>query len=157
MSFSVKPASLEQKQIISSLLQPYLTELSRFPDENLDYKDGNGTYFYPYLNAYWLEKERSPYLLYDDRRIAGFALVRQDGEHWEMAKFYVLPEFRRCGLGMTCAMEIFKRHPGEWRIGYNKQNQASRALWQKLAELLSKGDILAGASDASHDFTSFLV
>ena len=102
-------------------------------------------------------KERYAYLLYSDNTISGFALVRQEHELWEMAEFYVLPEFRRHGLALTCATDIFHKHPGKWKIGYNKHNQPSRALWQKLAERLSKGDILARELDESHDFICFAV
>ena len=157
MVFSTKLATIEEKQVIRSLLQPYLDELSHFPDQDADYKGEDGIYHYPYLDAYWQERERYPYLLYSDHTISGFALVRQEHELWEMAEFYVLPEFRRHGLALTCATDIFNKHPGKWKIGYNKHNQPSRALWQKLAERLSKGDILIGELDESHDFICFAV
>ena len=157
MTFSVKSAVIEEKVAIFTLLQPYLDELSRFPNENLDYKDENGTYLYPYLNIYWREDERFPYLLYDGGKLVGFALVRQDGEHWEMAEYYIIPEFRRRGLGEACAADILKKHLGEWRLGFNKQNLASRNLWRKLAENLSNGNIEEGESDASHDYICFSV
>jgi len=157
MDCTVTRANIHEKEIIRALLQPYLDELSSFPDENPDYKDENDIYLYPYLNAYWQENARFPYLLYGDGKLAGFALVRQDGEHWEMAEFYVLPEFRRRGLGTACAREIFKKHPGDWRIGFNKHNLASRNLWRKLARVLSKDDIEEGSLDASHDYIRFLM
>jgi len=155
MSFSFKPASLKEKPIIHSLLQPYLDELSRFPDEHPDYKDENGIYLYPYLDAYWQEKTRFPYLLYSDGKLAGFALVRKDGEHWEMSEFYVKPEFRHYGLAEACTTYIFHRYRGVWRIGFNKYNSASRALWKKLAKRLSKSAITEGESDNSHDYIRF--
>ena len=157
MSFSVKPASLQEKPIIKSLLQPYLNELSLFPDEHPDYKDENGIYLYPYLDAYWREKERFPYLFYGDGILAGFAIVRKDADHWEMSEFYVKPEFRRLGLATACATAIFKKHPAIWRIGFNKHNQASRNLWLKLARKLSKRNISEGEKDASHDYLIFNV
>jgi len=157
MVFSTKSATIEEKQVIRNLLQPYLDELSHFPDQDADYKDEDGIYYHPYLDAYWRERERYSYLLYSDHTISGFALVRQEHELWEMAEFYVLPEFRRHGLALTCATDIFNKHPGKWKIGYNKHNQPSRALWQKLAERLSKGDILIGELDESHDFICFAV
>ena len=49
-------------------------------------KDENGAYHYRYLNAYWQENERYPDLLYSDSKIAGVALVRQDGYHWEVGE-----------------------------------------------------------------------
>ena len=157
MIFSVKPAVIQEKPLIFDLLQLYMDELSRFPDENPDYKDENGIYHYPYLDHYWKESERFPYLLLDEGEIAGFALVRLDGDHWEMAEFYVLPQFRRRGLAMTCVRDIFKRHPGGWKIMHNRHNQAGRALWWKLAERFAQGEILAGEEDASHDYLGFLV
>ena len=126
--FSVRPAGAGTKTIIKNLLQPYLTELSQFPDENPDYKDAKGVYLYPYLDAYWQEDSRYPCLLYADDQLAGFALVRQEDNLWSVAEFYVLPEFRRRGTGMECAAEIFRKHPGLWEIGFNKQNNLSRQL-----------------------------
>ena len=155
MNRTVKPATIEEQHVVSSLLQPYLDELSSFPDEYPDYKDENGIYDYPHLDAYWQEDERYPYLLYSNSTIAGFALVRRNDEHWEMAEFYVLPDFRRCGLGTACAREIFEKHTGEWEIGFNKHNEASRSLWQRLAEHLSKSSILSGELDTSHDYVHF--
>ena len=157
MAFSVKPAIIEEKQIIFALIQPFLDELSQFPDQDPDYKDEDGVYQYPYLGHYWREKERFPYLLYSDSNIAGFALVRQGWEQWEMAEFYVSPEFRRRGLAMTCVTEIFKRHPGLWRISFNKYNNPSRQLWKKLALTLTRGDIEEGESDKNHDYILFSI
>lgn len=157
MVFTLRAALAEEKPIIFDLLQVYMDELSHFPDENPDYKDENGVYAYPYLDAYWQEDVRFPYLLYADGYVGGFALVRRDGEHWEMAEFYVSPQFRRCGLAMACVTEIFEKHPGHWKIMYNKHNQAGRALWQKLAERCSTGVVVAGEEDGSHDYVRFLV
>jgi predicted acetyltransferase len=107
MPFFLKPANIEEKQVIFNLFQPYLNELSHFPDEEIEYKDEKGIYKYPYLDHYWRESERYPYLLLKDDRVAGFALVRRVEEHWEMGEFYVSPEFRRCGVATTCATDIF--------------------------------------------------
>jgi predicted acetyltransferase len=155
MIFTIRSAVIKEKEVIFTLFQPYLDELSSFPDEEIDYKDEKGIYHYPYLDDYWRESERHPYLLISDNKIAGFALVRQELKHWEIAEFYVLPEFRRCGLATNCAIDIFKKHPGNWRIEFNKHNQASRSLWQRLAECISKDDISTGELNTSHDYISF--
>ena len=157
MLFSIKHATIEEKKIIFGLIQPFLDELSRFPDDDPDYKDENGIYQYKNLDAYWQEKERFPYLLYSGSEIAGFSLVRLDGDHWEMEDVYVLPQFRRRGLAMTCVTEIFKEHPDLWRIAFNKHNTPSRQLWKKLALSLAHGKIEEGESDKNHDFIRFSV
>ncbi|MBN1644270.1 MAG: GNAT family N-acetyltransferase [Dehalococcoidales bacterium] len=157
MPFTVKPASLKEKTIIHTLIQPYLFELSRFPDEHAEYGNKSGIYLYPYLDAYWQEKERLPYLLYSEGILAGFALVRKDGDHWEMAEFYIKPEFRRRGLGEYSAAVLFEKHFGLWKISYNKHNVASQNLWNKLAIRFTKDDIKKGKMDASHDYLVFQV
>jgi predicted acetyltransferase len=83
MIFTTKSAVIEEKQIIFDLFQPYLDELSSFPDEEIDYKDEKGVYHYPYMDDYWRENARHPYLLLSDNETAGFALVRQAEEHPE--------------------------------------------------------------------------
>jgi len=158
MNNKIHLALKSEKPIIQSLLQPYLSELSRFPDEHPDSQDANGVYLYPYLDAYWREAGiRFPYLLYSGDKVTGFALVRKDGNHWEMGEFYVKPSFRHLGIAETCAGEIFRLHPGEWRIGFNKHNNASRSLWLKLAKKLARGAISEGEMDDSHDYVSFSV
>ncbi|MFC2014414.1 GNAT family N-acetyltransferase [Chloroflexota bacterium] len=157
MTFTLKSAAVEEKQVIFALLQPYLDELSRFPDEDPDYKDESGIYRYPYLDHYWREAERYPYIFYSASEIAGFALVRQDGEQWHIAEFYVLPQFRRLGLAMTCVTEIFRKHPGDWEIEFSKHNQAGCGLWHKMAEQYSRGDILLGESGTSREHVRFSV
>ena len=157
MVFSIEPAEIGEKATIKNLLQSYLTELSRFDDHVPDYKDETGQYAYPYLDDYWVEDARYPYLLYCDDQFAGFALVRKLDNYYEMAEFYVLPEFRLRGVGPGCATELFKRHTGMWRIGFNKQNNPSRQLWKKLAKNLACSDIEEGEVDISHDYISFTV
>jgi predicted acetyltransferase len=157
MEYAVEPAKISDREIIKRLLQPYLTELSQFDDISPDHKNEKGEYIYPYLNDYWREDNRFPYLFYCNGKLAGFALVRRVDYYYEMAEFYVLPEFRGHSLGMACATDIFRRHAGIWRIGFNKQNFASRQLWGKLAQKLANGDIEEGEADTSHDYIRFSV
>jgi predicted acetyltransferase len=133
-----------------------LGELSHYPNEHIDYLDDKCIYHYPYLDLYWLEMGRFPYLLLNNNEIAGFALVRQVGTHWEMAEFYVQSEFRRHGLATGCAMKILKKHPGKWMIEFNKHNLAGSALWHKLANYSSKNDIITGSLKDGHDYVSFI-
>ncbi len=157
MDFRIRIAALKEKPIIHSMLQSCLTGLSRFPDEIIDYRNENGIYHYPYLDAYWQEDVRFPYLLYGDSQLAGFALIRKDTDHWEMCEYYVKPEFRRRGLAKSCAAMIFQRHTGFWRISFNRHNIAGHSLWKKLAERLSKEAVIIGKTDTGHDYLSFSI
>ena len=155
ITFAVKSASIAEKKTIFVLLQPYLAEVSHFPGENVDCKDENGIFNYPYLDAYWEDQERYPYLLMSAGNVAGFAFTRREGDHWQMAEFYVLPGFRRYGLASACVGEILRRHPGEWRIDFNKHNQAGRALWQMVAYRFSSGDVLFGELNGIYNYVRF--
>jgi predicted acetyltransferase len=151
----IKLAQIEDKETIFSLLQPYLKELSLYPDEQIDGLDEKGIYHYPYLDAYWIEIERFPYLLICNGEIGGFALVRKEGAHWEMTEFYIKPEFRCHGLGTECATEILRTHPGKWMIEFNTHNRAGKKLWYKLAKNLSNNGFVTGNLNNGHEYVSF--
>ena len=153
--FAIRPALPEEKPLVAAMLQPYAAELARFPDNHPQPRDESGNYLYPYLDLYWREPARFPYLFLADEKTAGFALVRHTGKHWEMAEFYVKHESRRRGLGRICATLVVANHPGAWYILFNKANRAGRALWTSLAEDLSGGRSLPGEADAFHDFVAF--
>ena len=153
----IKLATIGEKQTIHNLFQPYLEELVSVFNESPEYKDENGVYHYPYLDNYWQEETRYPYLLYSDDRIVGFVLVGHRRTFWVIAEIYVLPEFRRHGVAFDCSKEIIQRHPGEWEISFNKHNAASRSLWEKLAEHLSNGTISVGEIDSSYDYIRFSI
>jgi predicted acetyltransferase len=152
--YYVLPASIIEKPLIENLLQSYLSELSRFPGENL-YRDSDGLFPYKYLNYYWQDDDRNPYIIYSNNKAAGFALVRKAETSWEMAEFYVLPEYRRINIGMTCAREIISRHPGDWIIEYNKENIAGSRLWNKLALEKAVSGIEYGQSENRHLYLKF--
>ena len=157
MEYIIKCAEIGDKIIISKLLQPYLSELAQFEDIRPDQPNASGEYEYQYLESYWTEKDRYPYLFYLKEKLAGLAFVRKEENYYSMAEFYILPEFRRLGLGMAFAIEIFKKHTGVWKIGFNKQNIPSRQLWKKLAQNLAHSDVEEGETDISHDYISFSV
>ena len=90
---------------------------------------------YPYLPLYWTEAGRFPYLIREQGRTAGFALVRQlpDSGAFEMAEFCVLPDFRARGLGAQAARALFAAHPGAWRIGIMANNAGALRFWRTVA------------------------
>jgi predicted acetyltransferase len=157
MNIYIKKASISDKRTIHKLIQPYLDEVSQFPDDDPDETDEQGIYHYPYLDKYWQEATRFPYLLFRETALAGFALVSYYDGCWNMSEIYVLPEFRKLGVAFDCVAEIFQYHPGDWRIGFNKSNDPSRSLWDKLTDILSAVNITRGSSDVNHDYIRFSI
>jgi predicted acetyltransferase len=99
------------------MLHAYLSELGASTD-------------YPYLDLYWRENARLPYLIRVGSELAGFALVRKnERDRFEIAEFCVLPAFRGIGAGSTAATVIFSTHPGDWVVRSFPGNAAAAAFW----------------------------
>ena len=93
----VREAQLEDRARLQQLLGDYLFEF-----------DGR-TEPYPYLDAYWEEPERLPYLVEIDGEVAGLCLVRRRDGGWSIAEFSVVPSRRREGAGRAAVEALAER------------------------------------------------
>lgn len=87
MDVTLREARLEEREQVRGLLADYLFEF-----------DGR-TEPYPYLDAYWEEAERLPFLIDVDGSVSGLCLIRARDGGWEIAEFTVVPGRRRAGVG----------------------------------------------------------
>ena len=98
MTVKLAPASSDRRCWIRAELQSYLAELSQFASIE---KNAEGQYDYPYLDYYWREPDRHPFIIYLDNEAVGFLLVREDLDPTdgtcltEIAELYILPAFRQ--------------------------------------------------------------
>lgn len=134
MEVCLKAAALEDKETLRNLLEKYLYEFSEWVDQDVDER---GLYGYPYLDAYWTEDKRFPFLIMADGRLAGFALVNcyplMDTEaDYTMAEFFVMRKFRKRGVGRQAAYQLFDRFPGKWQLKYFLENKASSVFWNRI-------------------------
>jgi predicted acetyltransferase len=115
---NIERAAQEHRLVIKSMLDEYLSEL------------GAAT-AYPYLDLYWQETARFPYLIRVGSEVAGFALVRKnERDRFEIAEFCVIAGFRRMGTGSAAAAAIFSAHPGQWEVQGFPGNAAAAAFWE---------------------------
>lgn len=91
----------------------------------------DGRFGYRFLDLYWSETERTPYLIWVDDELAGFALLRTEDHVLQVAEFLVLPRFRHGGVGTMAARELFGRHQGVWRVDQFEENVSATAFWRK--------------------------
>lgn len=145
-------ADITDKPLIHALLQEYLRELSQYEDIP---KNKSGQYEYPWLDFYWLDKDRYPYILRCNEKVAGFALVRKDINCYEMAEFYVLSEFRRRGLGTEFASVVIRKHPGRWHIGYNMNNISGHRFWKNIVSKLVNQFVNKQADEDNRQYLEF--
>lgn len=136
-------ASLEEKSIILNLMQLYTYELSFYEDETTNFTLlDTGLYaLSKYIELYWEEENRYPYILKCDDNLAGFILVRfnEDGMY-EISEFFVLNKYRKTGIGTFMANEIFKKYKGKWEVRTLLKNKRAQEFWRKVINNISEGN-----------------
>lgn len=141
MQIEIHPASLEEKPILTRLMELYLYDFSIFIDEEIG---DDGIYGYNYLDAYWVEPHRFPFLFRVEGKLAGFALVRRVGEQdglplHSMTEFFVMKKYRRLGVGKAAAFWLFNRFAGAWQVEEVNTNLTAQVFWRRVIQEYSRG------------------
>lgn len=139
MAVAVRLARADERPLIEGLFQFYIHDFSElYPGEPEGWDlDANGRFGpYRYMESYWREVDRRPFLIQVDGRTAGFALVNAQSHRaapidHAMAEFFVIRQFRRSGVGHEAARSIFGANPGRWELAIAASNVAARAFWPK--------------------------
>jgi predicted acetyltransferase len=143
LNIEVNPATVAERPILRHLMELYLYDFSEFDGADLS---PLGLYEYPYLDHYWVEPGRSPFLVRVDGRLAGFVLVTRDKyftgdtDAWVIAEFFVLRRYRHKGIGEQVARRIFDQFPGTWQVGQINQNVPATAFWRKVIDRYTHGN-----------------
>lgn len=135
MKFNLYEIDEKDKNIIYNLMQLYTYELSFFEDETTNFTLlDNGLFaISKYIDLYWTEENRHPYLLKCDDKIAGFLLMRLNEDNInEISAFFVLNKYRRFGAGTFMANEMFKKYKGKWEIRTLLKNKRAQDFWRKV-------------------------
>jgi len=139
LAVDVREAQSSDREIIAGLLESYLHELAQYADFTADAAVARR---YPYLDPYFAEAGRRPFLIWHNNTIAGFVLVRDPvstGSDWQVAEFYITPENRRMGIGRRAIASIWRRFPGSWELQVHARNAAARRFWTACIERLAHG------------------
>lgn len=124
----IVPARADDKEILRQLLEFNAYEFSRyFDDAELN---EHGRFGYRYLDLYWTEPERHPFLIRANDHIAGMVLVRADSPR-NIAEFLIMPSHRRSGVGIEAARQVFRQFMGSWSIHQVPRNDAAVAFWRR--------------------------
>ncbi|MCL2774092.1 MAG: phosphotransferase [Oscillospiraceae bacterium] len=125
----------EKKHILRNMLELYFYDMSEFDDEydKMELNDA-GLYGYGYLDYYWNEEGRYPYLLTVDQNLAGLALIRVVEPiplTFEVAEFFIMKKYRKLGIGSILSSKIFELHKGKWTISTPIKNIVAQNFWRK--------------------------
>ena len=123
------PATADQQPILANLLELYCYEFSAFFPIEIG---PDGRFDYPNLPLWWNGADHYPFLVRIDGKLAGFALVKREADGvWDVAEFFVLRSYRRRGVGLQVAHEVWRIFPGPWQIRVMEVNASGVAFWER--------------------------
>ncbi len=144
-SVSLTPAKRSDQKLIANLMQLYLHDLSEYSEESVSQA---GVFEYPYLDLYWIEPGRYPFLIHSDETIAGFALVREiSPQVYELAEFFVLRSLRGQKVGERAARDLFSRFSGTWHVAQEAANTPAQAFWRAIIGAFTDGQYIEEVSE----------
>jgi len=134
VNIELQIATIEDKPILRHLLELCLHDYSEFNGKDVN---EHGLFGYPYLDHYWTEAGRYPFLIRVEGTLAGFVLVRQlkaegDEPLWQMAEFFILRKYRRRGVGRSVVHQVFDRFQGKWQVTQEEGNRSAQAFWKQV-------------------------
>lgn len=134
MQIEVLPATTEQEPVLANLIELYAHDFSEFSDLKIG---ADGRFGYEPLPLYWRESNRFPFLVRANGDLAGFVLVQQGSqvsgaaEIWDVAEFFVLRGYRRHGVGVRVAHDVWRMFTGRWEVRVTENNSVARTFWQR--------------------------
>ncbi len=135
MNVEIREATFQQKPLLERLMRSYLKYFAGLAGEDLD---RNAIFEYKYIDFYWTDASRHPFLIVVDDQIAGFALVNthtylcNEGEARTIAEFFIVEKYRGKGIGKAAAFSLFDRFPGKWEIRQTSANVAGQRFWRRV-------------------------
>jgi predicted acetyltransferase len=143
MNINVTTAKIEERPILRHLMELYQYDFSEFDRSDIG---PLGLYEYPYLDHYWLEPDRSPFLVRVNGYLAGFVLVTRYNyltgfkDAWVLAEFFIMRKYRYQGIGQHTACLIFDRFVGNWQVAQITENTAATEFWRKVITRYTRND-----------------
>ena len=137
---SIRFISINEKELARKLLNDYLTELSEF-DDSIVFDDEGVPVYKWYDPYYFTEKERFAFFLMVDKVVAGLCFIRQmRQEEFDIAEFYVCPQFRKDGNALFFASEVVKLFKGKITFSTRLKNIRGVKFWAKFASQFEKNE-----------------
>lgn len=122
-------------------MELYQYDFSEFEDTDLN---EHGYFGYAYLDYYWVEDDRYPFLVRVDSKLAGFALVNQytylPGSQYSIGEFFILRKYRKRGIGRQVAFHVFDLFRGRWEIHQNQTNVVGQQFWRSVIAAYTAGN-----------------
>ncbi|MBE0411781.1 MAG: GNAT family N-acetyltransferase [Anaerolineales bacterium] len=147
MDIQLRKAEYWQKAVLRNLMELYSYDFSVIEGDDVD---EFGLFGYRYLDHYWTEAGRYPYLVKVDGVLVGFVLLREGTYFDQLAEeypfppmkvteFFVLRKYRRKGVGRYVAREVFNRYPRRWEVAQVVNDVEAQAFWRRIIDEYTHG------------------
>ena len=140
MNLEIISASIFDKPILRQMMELYLYDLSEFTNTDIN---EHGYFDYSYLDNYWVESNRYPFLIRVENKLAGFTLVHQNtyspNKHYHLAEFFILRKYRKQGIGRRVAFYIFDLLCGGWEVYHPHTNLVAQKFWHNTIQEYTAG------------------
>jgi predicted acetyltransferase len=142
LDIEIQSAQVKDKSILRNLMELYVYDFSEFTKWDVN---EHGLFGYKYLDHYWTDSDRHPFLITVSGQLAGFVLVRAiDSSNHErthsIAEFFVLRKYRCQGVGRAVAHRIFDMFPGQWSVSEIEDNYPAQVFWRKVISEYTSGE-----------------
>lgn len=133
----IKLSNIEDKDR-AGLNRMLLTYFKEIDDSKIVQINGREEIDYPFLELYWKEENRIAVNLLYQEKIIGFALIndwivsKAFKANKSIAEFYIIPEWRRKGMGKKAAYELFDTYKGKWEIRQSSTNSTAIKFWREI-------------------------
>jgi len=127
---NLRIVSISNKFTFRDMFDIYMKELSNY-DDTIAFDD-MGKCKYKYFDAYWQERERFPFSFYINDKCVGFTMIRElNPKNYEIAEFYVKPDYRKDGNALYFAGEVLKLFEGDFEFSTKLKNARACRFWDK--------------------------
>ena len=156
MTVTLDPIRIEQKSVLMQMMELNSYDFSEFTGEDIS---EYGYYGYAHIDDYWNEAGRYPFFIRADGKLAGLVLIRSCSEYSDLprphcvAEFFVMRKYRRHGVGLAAATQVFSRFPGGWEVSVLLNNHAALAFWESVIRGCTQGDYAAFSTRDREVFT----
>jgi predicted acetyltransferase len=154
MHIDLVPAMPSQEPILANLLQLYAHDFSEF--KKLDLGE-DGRFGYKDLPLYFRDSKRHPFLVRKDGRWAGLIFVQRgsqisgDENVWDVAEFFVIRGYRRCGVGTEIAHRVWRQFPGRWEVRVLEANVSAQRFWERAISQYTGEDLASVRINKNRD------
>jgi aminoglycoside 6'-N-acetyltransferase I len=94
------------------------------------------------INIWWTKPDiLMPMLICADNAPAGFVMVAtppyaRPPANYLIEEFFIVNRYRRSGVGLSAATELFRRYAGVWELGWLPENVGAEHFWKTVISRL---------------------